>query len=134
MRLRIAFLNAFLKSLHSPEKIMNTQNALAVTDSNFKEEVLGADVPVLVDFWAAWCGPCRMIAPTVEELAGDFAGRAKVVKMDVDHNPETPMQYGVRSIPTLLFFKDGEVADQLVGVSSKKDLADRLDSLVAQAA
>ena len=113
---------------------MNTQNALAVTDSNFKEEVLGADVPVLVDFWAAWCGPCRMIAPTVEELAGDFAGRAKVVKMDVDHNPETPMQYGVRSIPTLLFFKDGEVADQLVGVSSKKDLADRLDSLVAQAA
>ncbi len=113
---------------------MNTHNALAVTDSNFKEEVLDADVPVLVDFWAAWCGPCRMVAPTVEELAGEFDGRAKVVKVDVDQNPETPMQYGVRSIPTLLFFKDGNVADQLVGVSSKKDLADRLDALVAQPA
>ncbi len=113
---------------------MNTHNALTVTDSNFKEEVLDADVPVLVDFWAAWCGPCRMVAPTVEELAGEFDGRAKVVKVDVDQNPETPMQYGVRSIPTLLFFKDGQVADQLVGVSSKKDLADRLDALVAQAA
>ena len=113
---------------------MNTHNATAVTDSSFKEEVLDSDVPVLVDFWAAWCGPCRMIAPVVEELAGEFAGRARVVKMDVDSNPETPMEYGIRSIPTLLFFKDGQVADQLVGVSGKRDLADRLDALVAQAA
>ena len=112
---------------------MNTHNPLTVTDSSFKEEVLDSDVPVLVDFWAAWCGPCRMIAPVVEELAGEFAGRAKVVKMDVDQNTETPMQYGIRSIPTLLFFKDGQVADQLVGVSPKKDLVDRLDALVAQA-
>ncbi len=112
---------------------MNTHNPLTVTDSSFKKEVLDSDVPVLVDFWAAWCGPCRMIAPVVEELAGEFAGRAKVVKMDVDQNTETPMQYGIRSIPTLLFFKDGQVADQLVGVSPKKDLVDRLDALVAQA-
>ncbi len=112
---------------------MDTHNALAVTDSSFKEEVLDSDVPVLVDFWAAWCGPCRMIAPIVEELAGEFSGRAKVVKMDVDHNTETPMQYGIRSIPTLLFFKDGQVADQLVGVSPKKDMVDRLDALAAQA-
>lgn len=112
---------------------MDTHNPLTVTDSSFKEEVLDSDVPVLVDFWAAWCGPCRMIAPVVEELAGEFAGRAKVVKMDVDQNTETPMQYGIRSIPTLLFFKDGQVADQLVGVSPKKDLVDRLDALVAQA-
>ncbi len=111
---------------------MDTHNPLTVTDSSFKEEVLDSDMPVLVDFWAAWCGPCRMIAPVVEELAGEFAGRAKVVKMDVDHNTETPMQYGIRSIPTLLFFKDGQVADQLVGVSPKKDLVDRLDALVAQ--
>ena len=112
---------------------MDTHNPLTVTDSSFKEEVLDSDVPVLVDFWAAWCGPCRMIAPVVEELAGEFAGRAKVVKMDVDQNTETPMQYGIRSIPTLLFFKDGQVADQLVGVSPKTDLVDRLDVLVAQA-
>ena len=112
---------------------MDTHNPLTVTDNSFKEEVLDSDVPVLVDFWAAWCGPCRMIAPVVEELAGEFAGRAKVVKMDVDQNTETPMQYGIRSIPTLLFFKDGQVADQLVGVSPKKDLVDRLDALVAQA-
>lgn len=113
---------------------MDTHTPLAVTDGSFKEEVLDSNVPVLVDFWAAWCGPCRMIAPVVEELAGEFAGRAKVVKMDVDHNTETPMQYGIRSIPTLLFFKDGQVADQLIGVSPKKDLVDRLDALVAQVA
>ncbi len=108
--------------------------ALQVTDANFKDEVLNADQPVLVDFWAAWCGPCRMIAPTIEELSGEFDGKAKVAKMDVDHNPQTPMQYGIRSIPTLLFFKDGQVVDQLIGAVSKKALTDKLNDLVAQPA
>jgi thioredoxin 1 len=104
------------------------------TDSNFEDVVLNADVPVLVDFWAAWCGPCRMIAPYIEELADEYEGRAKVVKLDVDTNPQTAMQFGVRSIPTLLFFKDGEVADQLIGAAPKKHLVSKLDALVGQPA
>lgn len=107
---------------------------VTLTDENFKSEVIDSDEPVLVDFWATWCGPCRMIAPIVEELAEEFEGRAKIGKVDVDNNPQTAMQYGVRSIPTLLFFKDGEVADQLVGATSKKSLAQKLDSLVSQPA
>ena len=108
--------------------------AIKVTDSNFQEEVLNSDVPVLVDFWAVWCGPCRAIAPVVEKLAEDYAGRAKVAKCDVDNNMKTPTQYGIRSIPTLLFFVDGEVRDQVVGGVSERELAKRLDALVGQAA
>ena len=107
---------------------------ITATDDNFKNEVLEASQPVLVDFWAAWCGPCRMIAPAIEELASDFEGRAKVAKMDVDENQQVPMQYNVRSIPTLLFFKDGQVVDQLVGAVSKKVLAEKLETLAAQPA
>ena len=107
---------------------------VTLTDQNFQDEVLRSDEPVLVDFWAAWCGPCRVIAPVIEELAGEFAGRAKIAKMDVDDNPQVPMNLGIRSIPTLLFFKDGKVVDQLVGVAPKKMLAEKLDSLVGQAA
>lgn len=113
---------------------MADNKPVSVTDDNFKEEVIDADAPVLVDFWAAWCGPCRMIAPMIEELASEFEGRAKIVKVDVDHNPKVAMQFGIRSIPTLLFFKDGEVADQLIGASSKKTLAEKLESLVSQPA
>lgn len=105
-----------------------------VTDANFQNEVMNASEPVLVDFWATWCGPCRMIAPTIEELASDFEGRAKVAKLDVDNNPQTAMQFGVRSIPTLLFFKDGQVVDQLVGAAPKKALAQKLEALVGQPA
>ncbi len=105
-----------------------------VTDSSFKGEVVEAGVPVLVDFWAAWCGPCRMIAPMIEELADEFEGRAKITKVDVDNNPQTAMQFGIRSIPTLLFFKDGEVVDQLIGASSKKTLSEKLEALVSQPA
>jgi thioredoxin 1 len=107
---------------------------VTLTDATFQEEVLDSDQPVLVDFWATWCGPCRMIAPTIEKLADDFDGRAKIAKLDVDSNPETAMQFGVRSIPTLLFFKDGRVVDQAVGVVPEKQLAQKLEGLVGETA
>jgi thioredoxin 1 len=95
---------------------------LHVTDKNFGDEVLNATVPVLVDFWATWCGPCRSIGPVVEELAKEFQGRTKVVKINVDENPATPAQYGVRGIPTLILFKGGKVFDQIVGAVAKPRL------------
>ena len=104
------------------------------TDDNFESEVINSDQPVLVDFWATWCGPCRTIAPTIEEIASDYDGKAKVVKLDVDNNPQTAMKYGIRSIPSLLFFKDGKPVDQMVGVVPKKVLAEKLDALAGQAA
>ena len=114
------------------------QNAkyVTLTDDNFQEEVLNADVPVLVDFWAVWCGPCRVIAPVIEQLAEEFEGRAKIAKLDVDHNPQTAMAYGIRSIPTLLFFKDGQVVDQMIGgsPSMKRALAAKLEALASQPA
>jgi thioredoxin 1 len=103
------------------------------TEQNFKTEVLESNQPVLVDFWAEWCGPCRMIAPAVEELARDFAGRAKIVKVNVDEEQGIATQYGIRSIPTLLFFQGGKVVDQLVGAAPKQTLASKLTSLVAVA-
>ena len=104
------------------------------TDANFEDEVLNTDQPVLVDFWATWCGPCRTIAPTIEKLAADYDGRAKVVKLDVDNNPQTAMKYGIRSIPSLLFFKDGRPVDQMVGVVPERVHADKLDTLSVPAA
>jgi len=94
-------------------------NVLHVTDQNFDAEVLKSPQPVLVDFWAAWCGPCRMIAPTVEALASEYAGKAKIAKVNVDENQSTPAQYNIRGIPTLLLFKDGQVREQLVGAASR---------------
>lgn len=102
--------------------------ALELTDSNFNDEVIQADTPVLVDFWAEWCGPCRMVGPVVEELAGDYEGRVKVGKVDVDSNPQISMQYGIRSIPSLLIFKNGEVVDQIVGAVPKTHLQKQLDA------
>lgn len=107
---------------------------ITATDANFESEVLGSDQPVLVDFWATWCGPCRVIAPTIEEIAHDYEGKARVAKLDVDNNPQTAMQYGIRSIPSLVFFKDGRPVDQLVGVVPKNVLAQKLDALVGQEA
>jgi thioredoxin 1 len=102
---------------------------LELTDSNFEELVLNSgDKPVLVDFWAEWCGPCRMIGPVVEELSSEYDGKAVIGKMDIDSNPGTPMKYGVRSIPTLLVFKNGEVVDKVVGAVPKATLTSKLDN------
>ena len=101
-----------------------------VSDMSFNQEVLTSDLPVLIDFWAPWCGPCRAIAPVVEELAGQYAGRLKVVKMNVDDNPQTPSRYGVRSIPNLVLFKGGEVADQVIGAVPKAQLVKAIDRVL----
>jgi thioredoxin 1 len=103
-------------------------NALAVTDQSFDQEVLKAPVPVLVDFWAAWCGPCKQIAPTVEQIAGEYAGKLKVVKLDVDANIEVSTRYGIQGIPTLLLFKGGQVVEKLVGAYPKATLVSRIQS------
>jgi thioredoxin 1 len=99
------------------------ENTFAATDGNFEQEVLKSAVPVLVDFWAAWCVPCKMIAPTLEELGAEFAGKARIAKVNVDENKATAGRYGIRGIPTLLLFKGGEVKEQLVGVHSRQEIA-----------
>ena len=104
--------------------------ALELTDANFEEKVLNSDKPALVDFWAVWCGPCRMVGPVVEELANDYEGKAIVGKVDVDNNPEIAQKYGIRNIPTILFIKNGEVVDKQVGASPKATLAEKLDAML----
>lgn len=100
---------------------------LHFTDSNFKKEVLESDLPVLVDFWAEWCGPCRMVALIIEELAREYAKKIKVGKIDIDENPKIPTHYGVMSIPTLMFFKKGRVSEQAVGALSKAELKKKIE-------
>ena len=100
------------------------------SDATFEQDVLNSDQPVLVDFWAPWCGPCRMVAPVVEELSSDYDGRVKFVKLNTDENPAVSGKYGIRSIPTLLVFKGGEVAGQIVGFRPKSDLQKRLEAVL----
>jgi thioredoxin 1 len=103
---------------------------ITFTDANFEDEALKSNIPVVVDFWAAWCGPCKMIAPIVEELAGEYQGKVKVGKLDVDENQQTAIKYGVRSIPTVLFLKGGQVVDTLIGASAKSTFTDKITKMV----
>ncbi|MCK4661880.1 MAG: thioredoxin [Bacteroidales bacterium] len=103
---------------------------IEVNDSNFEEIVLKADKPVIIDFWAEWCGPCRMVGPIVNELSDEYEGKAIMTKMDVDSNPVTPSKYGIRNIPTLLFFNNGEIVDKQVGAVPKGTLAAKLDAIL----
>lgn len=103
---------------------------LHVSDANFEEEIVQSDTPAMVDFWAEWCGPCKMVGPSVEALAKEYAGKIKIAKMDVDQNRETPAKFGIRSIPTLILFKDGKVAQTIVGALPKGDIEEALKKLL----
>lgn len=103
---------------------------LTLTDDNFQSEVISSNVPVLVDFWAEWCGPCKMIAPSIEQLASEFEGKAKIGKLDVDNNQNIASTYGIRSIPSLLIFKNGEVVDHIVGAVPKNAIQAKLEAVV----
>jgi thioredoxin 1 len=103
---------------------------IELTDDNFEQEVLNSDLPVLVDFWATWCGPCRMVGPIVDELAKEYVGKVKVVKLNVDINGKTPIKYGIMSIPSLLFFKKGQVVEQIIGAVPKKNFVEKLEKIL----
>jgi thioredoxin 1 len=110
---------------------MAAANIVTLTDGNFSEEVLKSSTPVLVDFWAEWCGPCKMIAPVLDELAGEYDGKVKIGKVNIDEHQQLAINYGINSIPTLLFFKNGQVADQVVGMRSKRDLKASFDRVLS---
>lgn len=105
---------------------------IEITDANFEKEVLNSDIAVLIDFWAVWCGPCKMIAPIINELAIEYEGKIKVGKLDVDNNQNTSITYGIRSIPTLLIFKDGKMVDQIVGAVQKSFIVDKIKGHIKQ--
>ncbi len=105
--------------------------ALELTDANFEEQVINSDKPVMVDFWAEWCGPCRMVGPVVEEMHNEYEGKAVIGKVNVDHNPEVSAKFGIRNIPTVLFFKNGEVVDKQVGAAPKAAYAQKLEAQMA---
>lgn len=109
---------------------MSSSSILTLTDDNFSNEVLTSPVPVLVDFWAEWCGPCKMISPIIDELAQEYQGKVRFGKVNVDEHQTLAAQYGIRAIPTLLLFKGGEITDQIVGMKSKRDFKEKLDTAI----
>lgn len=110
---------------------MAGQNTMTFTDANFQTEVLDSDKPVLVDFWAEWCGPCKMLGPVLDELATEYTGKARIAKVNIDDHQDLAAQFGIRAIPTLLLFKGGQVIEQVVGLKSKRDLKSSLDRAIA---
>jgi thioredoxin 1 len=109
---------------------MAEEGLFHATDGNFEPEILKSDLPAMVDFWAPWCGPCQVIAPVIEEFAKEYAGRLKVAKMNVDENPATPSRYGIRGIPTVMIFKEGQVFDQIVGAVSKSKMEEMIKKVL----
>ncbi len=103
---------------------------IEVTDSNFEQEVINSDIPVIVDFWAIWCGPCKMIAPIMEEFASEYDGKVKITNLDVDNNPNVAVKYGIRSIPTILLFKDGKIIEQIIGAYPKSYFQDKISKIL----
>ncbi len=122
----IAHVNDVLKN----ERRLDMSDVLHVTDDNFEQEILKSDIPAMVDFWADWCGPCKMVGPIVEELAKEYKGKIKIAKMNVDQNQKTPARFGIRSIPTLIFFKNGEVVNVIIGAQPKEILKSALEKLL----
>ena len=105
--------------------------AIAITDDNFENEVVKCKQPVMIDFWAEWCGPCKMIAPTIDEISKEYSGKIKVGKVNVDENPGISGKFGIRSIPTLIFFKDGAIVEQMIGVQPKGSIKSKIDELIS---
>jgi len=126
-----ALVASYLNSIYLYNILKKEIMALEITDANFEELVLKSDKPVLVDFWAEWCGPCRMVGPVVEEIAKEYDGKAVVGKVNVDNNPGISMKYGIRNIPALLYFKGGEIVDKQIGAVPKSVLAGKLDTQLA---
>ncbi len=106
------------------------ENMVIISDNNFDEEVLKSNIPVLVDFWAEWCGPCRMVAPTLDKIAGEFKGQVKFCKLNVDENQKTPQKYAIRSIPTMIIFKNGSIHEQMIGALAESKIRDRVKAAI----